>query len=58
MIQPHLKRVEIVNLGTDEVRKEVKVGSAFEASVKSGGGAIRSQEHRCHVSESPSDFVS
>ena len=35
MIQPHEEQVEVVNLGIEEVRKEVKVGAALEASVKS-----------------------
>jgi hypothetical protein len=35
VIQPHEEQVEVVNLGTEEVRKEVKVGAALEASVKS-----------------------
>ncbi|KAI5394763.1 hypothetical protein KIW84_061398 [Lathyrus oleraceus] len=35
VIQPHEEQIEVVNLGTDEVRKEVKVGAALEASVKS-----------------------
>ena len=35
VIQPHEEQVEIVNLGTDEVKKEVKIGAALEESVKS-----------------------
>ncbi|KAI5425842.1 hypothetical protein KIW84_031605 [Lathyrus oleraceus] len=35
VIQPHEEQVEIVNLGTEEVRKEVKVGAALEVNVKS-----------------------
>ena len=35
MIQPHEEQVEIVNLGTDEVKKEVKIGAALETNVKS-----------------------
>ncbi|KAI5411175.1 hypothetical protein KIW84_056352 [Lathyrus oleraceus] len=58
VIQPHEEKVELVILCTEEVRKEVKVGSAFEASVTSEGNAIRSQEHRCYLSESHGDFVS
>ena len=34
VIQPHEEQVEIVNLGTEEVRKEVKVGAALEVNVK------------------------
>ena len=58
VIRPHEERVELVNLCTEEVRKEVKVGAALEASVKSRGDAIQSQERRCHVSKSYGDFVS
>ena len=35
VIQPHQEELEIVNLGTDEVKKEVKIGAALEESVKS-----------------------
>ncbi|KAI5428505.1 hypothetical protein KIW84_033474 [Lathyrus oleraceus] len=35
VIQPHEEQIETVNLGTDEVKKEVKIGAALEASVKS-----------------------
>ena len=35
VIQPHEEQVEVVNLGTDEVRKEVKIGAALEANAKS-----------------------
>ena len=35
MIQPHEERFKIVISGTAEVRKEVKVGAASEANVKS-----------------------
>ena len=35
VIQPHEEQVEVVNLGTDEVKKEVKIGAALEESVKS-----------------------
>ena len=35
MIQPHEEQIEVVNLGTDEVKKEVKIGAALEESVKS-----------------------
>ena len=34
VIQPHEEQVEIVNLGTEEVRKEVKVGATLEVNVK------------------------
>ena len=33
-IQPHEEPVELVNLGTDEDRKEVKIGANLEPSVK------------------------
>ena len=33
-IQPHEEPVEIVNLGTEEDRKEVKIGANLEPSVK------------------------
>ncbi|KAI5389066.1 hypothetical protein KIW84_074644 [Lathyrus oleraceus] len=35
VIQPHEEQIEVVNLGTDEVKKEVKIGVALEESVKS-----------------------
>ncbi|KAI5389621.1 hypothetical protein KIW84_075058 [Lathyrus oleraceus] len=35
VIQPHEEQIEVVNLGTDEVKKEVKIGAALEESVKS-----------------------
>lgn len=34
MIQPHQEPVDVINLGTEEDRKEVKVGSALEQDVK------------------------
>ena len=58
VIQPHEEQVELVNLGTEEVRKEVKVGAALEASVNSGSDAIWSQERRCHASKGYGGFVS
>ena len=33
-IQPHEEPVEVVNLGTDEDKKEVKIGAGLEDSVK------------------------
>ena len=33
-IQPHEESVEIVNLGTEEDRKEVKIGTNLEFGVK------------------------
>src|ERR1044072_2845569 len=33
-IQPHEEQVEVVNLGTDEDRKEIKIGAGLENSVK------------------------
>ncbi|KAI5439145.1 hypothetical protein KIW84_024788 [Lathyrus oleraceus] len=35
VIQPHEEQIEVVNLGTDEVKREVKIGVALEESVKS-----------------------
>ena len=35
VIQPHEERFKIVNLGTEEVKKEVKVGAVLEVNVKS-----------------------
>ena len=35
VIQPHEEQVEIENLGTQEVSKEIKVGAALEVNVKS-----------------------
>src|ERR1043165_5128246 len=34
VIQPHEEQVEVVNLGTDEDRKEIKIGAGLENSVK------------------------
>ncbi|KAI5444087.1 hypothetical protein KIW84_012631 [Lathyrus oleraceus] len=48
VIQPHEERVEIVNPGTEEVRKEVKVGAALKASVKS---RAKSQTEEGHVAD-------
>ena len=36
VIQPHQESLEIVNLGTEDEKKEVKIGSALEESVKKG----------------------
>ena len=33
-IQPHEEPVEVVNLGTEEDRKEIKIGANLELSVK------------------------
>src|ERR1044072_3746107 len=34
VIQPHEEQVQVVNLGTDEDRKEIKIGAGLESSVK------------------------
>lgn len=34
VIQPHQEPIEVINLGTKEKKKEVKVGSTLEASVR------------------------
>ena len=34
VIQPHEELVEVMNLGTDEDRKEIKIGADLENSVK------------------------
>ena len=34
MIQPHQEPVDVINLGTEEDRKEVKVGTALKKNVK------------------------
>ena len=34
VIQPHEEQVEVVNLGTDEDKKEIKIGAGLENSVK------------------------
>src|ERR1051325_10507549 len=39
VIQPHEESVEVVNLGTDEDRKEIKIGAGLESSVKEIGRA-------------------
>ena len=34
IIQPHEETVEIVNLGSEDVRKEIRIGSLLALSVK------------------------
>ena len=34
IIQPHEKTVEIINLGSEDVRKEIRIGSLLALSVK------------------------
>src|ERR1043165_9118202 len=34
VILPHEEQIEVVNLGTDEDRKEIKIGAGLEDSVK------------------------
>ena len=34
MIQPHQEPVDVINLGTEEDRKEVKIGAALGQGVK------------------------
>ena len=36
VIQPHQESLEVINLGTEDEKKEVKIGSALEESVKKG----------------------
>ncbi|XP_039683784.1 uncharacterized protein [Medicago truncatula] len=33
-IQPHKEEIELINLGTEEDKKEIKIGASLEASVK------------------------
>jgi len=33
-IQPYGEALEVINLGTEEERKEIKIGASLEASVK------------------------
>jgi len=33
-IQPHEEAIEVINLGTEEDKKEIKIGASLEASVK------------------------
>jgi hypothetical protein len=33
-IQPHQEAIELINLGTDEEKREIKIGALLEASVK------------------------
>ena len=33
-IQPHQEEIEIVNLGTEEDKKEIKIGALLDATVK------------------------
>ena len=34
VIQPHQETIEVINLGTDEVQKEVNIGEVLEDNVK------------------------
>ena len=34
VIQPHEEQVEVVNIGTEEQKREVRIGAALEESVK------------------------
>jgi hypothetical protein len=34
VIQPHQEEIEIINLGTEEDKKEVKIGALLDATVK------------------------
>ncbi|KAI5433625.1 hypothetical protein KIW84_020775 [Lathyrus oleraceus] len=34
VIQPHQESVEVINLGTEDAKKEVKIGAGLENSVK------------------------
>ena len=36
IIQPHLENLEIVNLGSEDCVREVKIGALLEESVKKG----------------------
>ncbi|GAU44936.1 hypothetical protein TSUD_400640 [Trifolium subterraneum] len=40
-IQPHEEVIELINLGSEEEKKEIKIGASLEASVKSGNLATR-----------------
>ena len=33
-IQPHEEAIEVINLGTEEDKKEIKIGTSLEVSVK------------------------
>ena len=34
VIQPHEEQIEVVNIGTEEQKREVRIGAALEESVK------------------------
>ena len=34
VIQPHQEEIEIINLGTEEDKKEIKIGALLDATVK------------------------
>jgi len=36
VIQPHQESTEVINLGTEDVKKEIKIGAALEDDVKKG----------------------
>jgi hypothetical protein len=36
MIQPHQEPVDVINLGTEEDKKEVKIGATLQPEVKEG----------------------
>jgi len=36
VIQPHQESVEVINLGTEDAKREIKIGAALEDNVKKG----------------------
>ena len=36
VIQPHQEPVEVINLGTEDAKREIKIGDALEDNVKKG----------------------
>ena len=36
VIQPHQESIEVINLGTEDVKREIKIGAALEDNVKKG----------------------
>jgi hypothetical protein len=36
VIQPHQEELEIINLGTEDAKKEIKIGAALEEKFKRG----------------------
>jgi hypothetical protein len=36
VIQPHQEELEVINLGTEDAKKEIKIGAALEEKVKRG----------------------